>query len=100
MASSLAGSVQIEPALMMCPRYSTDYCRKAHFYSLAQRFVMKVLEDYVEMGKMVAKQLTEHQDIIQVYDHKAVKKVKKNLIHQMLKGRGCVGQSKGHNNPL
>ena len=27
-------------------------------------FVMKMLEDYTEMGKMVAKQLTEHQDII------------------------------------
>ena len=27
-------------------------------------FIMKVLEDYIEMDKMVAKQLTEHQDII------------------------------------
>ena len=27
-------------------------------------FVTKMLEDYAEMGKMVAKQLTEHQDII------------------------------------
>ena len=27
-------------------------------------FVMKMLEDYSEMGKMVAKQLTEDQDII------------------------------------
>ena len=49
---------------------------------------------------MVAKQLTEHQDIIQVYDHEAVKKVKKGLIHQMLKTKGCVGQSEGHNNPF
>ena len=38
-------------------------------------FAMKVLEDYAEMGKMVTKQLTEHQDIIQVYNHEAVKKV-------------------------
>ena len=35
-------------------------------------FVMKALEDYTEMGKMVAKQLTEHQDIIQVYNYKVV----------------------------
>ena len=27
-------------------------------------FVTKTLEDYSQMGKMVAKQLTEHQDII------------------------------------
>ena len=27
-------------------------------------FIMKVLEDYTEMGKIVAMQLTEHQDII------------------------------------
>ena len=27
-------------------------------------FVTKMLEDYTEMGKMVTKQLTEHQDII------------------------------------
>ena len=27
-------------------------------------FVMKTLEDYTEMGKMVAKQLTEYQDVI------------------------------------
>ena len=44
-------------------------------------FVMKVLEDYTEMGKIVAKWLTEHQDIIQVYNHKVVKKVEKRLIH-------------------
>ena len=49
---------------------------------------MKVLEDYMEMGKMVAKQLTEHQDIIQVYNHEVVKKDKKHLIHQILKSRG------------
>ena len=42
---------------------------------------MKVLDDYTEMGKMVAKWLTEHQDIIQVYNHKAVKKVEKGMIH-------------------
>ena len=27
-------------------------------------FVTKMLEDYLQMGKMVAKRLTEHQDII------------------------------------
>ena len=27
-------------------------------------FVIKMLEDYIEMGKIVAKWLTEHQDII------------------------------------
>ena len=27
-------------------------------------FITKALEDYMEMGKMVAKQLSEHQDII------------------------------------
>ena len=59
---------------------------------------MKVLEDYLEMGKIVSKQLTGHQDIIQVYDHKVVEKIEKCLIHQMLKGRGWVGQFKGHNN--
>ena len=59
---------------------------------------MKVLEDYAEMGKMVIKWLTEHQDIIYVYDHKVVEKVEKGLIHQMLKGRGCIRQSEGHNN--
>ena len=54
----------------------------------------------MEMGKMVAKRLTEHQDIIQVYDYKAVEKVEKCLIHQTLKSRGGIGQSKGHNNPF
>ena len=47
---------------------------------------------------MVTKQLTEHQDIIQVYYHEVVKKVEKHLIYQMLKSEGGVGQSKGHNN--
>ena len=61
-------------------------------------FVVKVLEDYAEMGKMVAKQCTKHQDMIQVYDQEVVEKVKKHLIHETLKGRGCVGQSKGYNN--
>ena len=61
---------------------------------------MKVLEDYTEMGKMVTKWLTEHQDIIQVYDHKVVKKVKKRLIHQTLESRGGVGQSEGHTKPF
>ena len=42
-------------------------------------FVIKVLENYVEMGKMVTKQLTEHQGVIQVYNHKVVKKVKKKV---------------------
>ena len=63
-------------------------------------FVTKALEEYVEMGKMVTKQLTEHQDIIQVYDQEVVDKVENCLIHQILKGKGCVGQSKGHNNPF
>ena len=61
---------------------------------------MKMLEDYTEMGKMVAKQLTEHQNIIQVYDHEVVEKVEKCLIHQMLKSRGGVGQLEGHNKPF
>ena len=52
------------------------------------------------MGKMVAKQLTEHQDIIQVYDHKTVEKVKKRLVYQTLKSRGGIGQSEGHYNPF
>ena len=49
---------------------------------------------------MVAKQLTEHQDIIKVYHHEAVKKVEKCLIHQMQESRGGIGQSEGHNNPF
>ena len=61
---------------------------------------MKALEDYMEISKMVAKQLTKHQDIIQVYNHKAVKRVKKCLIHQTPKSRGGVGQSEGYNNPF
>ena len=52
------------------------------------------------MGKMVTKQLTEYQDIIQVDSHEVVKKVEKCLIHQTLKGRGCIGESEGHNNPF
>ena len=63
-------------------------------------FVTKVLEDYTEMDKIAAKWLTEHQDIIQIYDHKVVKKVEKHLIHQTLKSRGGIWQSKGHDNPF
>ena len=29
-----------------------------------------------------------------------VQKVKKHLIHQMLKSKGAIGQSEGHNNPF
>ena len=54
----------------------------------------------MEMGKMVTKRLTKDQHIFQVYDYKAVEKVKKRLIHQTLKGRGGVEQSKGYNNPF
>ena len=61
---------------------------------------MKALEDYIEMDKMVSKQLTEDQDIIRVYDHELAEKGEKRLIHQMLKSRGGVGQSEGHNNPF
>ena len=64
-------------------------------------FITKALEDYMEIGNMGnTKQLAEHQDIIQVYDHEVVEKAKKCLIHQMQKSRGGIGQSKGHNNPL
>ena len=70
------------------------------FFFSTKTFVMKTLEDYAKMGKMVTKQLTEHQDIIQVYNHKAVEKVEKCLIHQTLKSRGGVGQSKGHKKPF
>ena len=63
-------------------------------------FVTKALEVYTEMGKMVDKWLTENQDNIQVYNHKAVKKVIKRLIHQILKSGGDVGQSKGYSNPF
>ena len=63
-------------------------------------FATKVLEDYMEMGKMIAKWLTNHQDIIQVYNHEVVKKFKKGLIYQMLKSRVGIGQSEGHNIPL
>ena len=63
-------------------------------------FIMKALEDYTEMGKMVTKRLTKHQEIIQVYEYEEVKKVEKHLIHQMLKSKRGVGQSKGHNNPF
>ena len=56
MASSLAGSTQMEPALMMYPRYSTDYCKKGTLLQFGTKtFVTKALEDYAEMGKMVAK---------------------------------------------
>ena len=55
------------------------------------KFIIKVLEDYVMMGKMVAKQLTKHQDIIQVYDHEVVEEVEEHLIHQMLKVIRCIG---------
>ena len=59
-----------------------------------------MLEDYIEIGKMVTKWLTEHQDISQVCNHKVVESIEKYLIHQMLKSRGGIGQSKGHNNPF
>ena len=52
------------------------------------------------MGKMVAKQLTKHQDIIQVYDHEVVEEVEEHLIHQILKVIRCIGQSERHNNPF
>ena len=66
MASSLAGSAQMEPALTMCPRYSTDYCKKGTLLQFSTKMLVTkiLLEDYTEMGKMVTKQLTEHQDII------------------------------------
>ena len=37
----LAESAQMELALTMCPRYSIDYCKKAHFYSLAKNVCHK-----------------------------------------------------------
>ena len=42
---------------------------------------MKVLEDSSDIGKMIAKWLAEHQDIIQVYKHEVVEKVEKHQIH-------------------
>ena len=39
-----------------------------------------MLEDYMEMGKMVAKWLTEHPDINQVYDHKAVENIRVDIL--------------------
>ena len=48
-------------------------------------FVALALKDYTKIGKMVAKGLTEHQDIIQVFNHEAVKKIEKCLIHQTQK---------------
>ena len=56
MASSLAGSAQMELALTICPSYSTDYCRKDILLQFGTKtFVRKALEDYAEIGKMSAK---------------------------------------------
>ena len=61
MASSLAGFTLMELALTMCPRYSTDYCKKGTLLqSGTKMLVMKALEDYAAIGKIVAKRLTEH----------------------------------------
>ena len=49
----------------------------------------------MEMGKMVIQQLTEYQDIIQVYDQKVAEKVEKRLIRQMLKSIGALDNVKG-----
>ena len=59
-------------------------------------FVTKVLENYTEMGKMGAKQYTEYQDIIQVYDHKAVEKVEKGLTKKKRSDLSDAKKYRGH----
>ena len=56
MASSLAGSAQIEPALTMMPKILNRLLKKGTLLQFGTKmFVTKTLEDYMEMGKMVAK---------------------------------------------
>ena len=47
------------------PKILNRLLKKGTFLQFGTKtFVMKMLEDSIEMDKMVAKQLTEHQDII------------------------------------
>ena len=64
------------------PKMLNILLKKGTFLQFGTKtFNTKALEDYAEIGKMVTKQLTKHQDIIQVYDHKAVESAEKCLIH-------------------
>ena len=47
------------------PKILNRLLKKGTFLQFSTKtFVTKALEDYTEMGKMVTKRLTEHQDII------------------------------------
>ena len=64
MATSLAGSAQMEPSQCAQDTQQTTERKCTLLQFNTKMFITKALEDYTEMGKMVSKQLTEHQDII------------------------------------
>jgi hypothetical protein len=54
------------------------------------------LEHLPDMLHMLLHKITINQNVIYAYDHKIIKPLSKNVIHEGAKCGGCIGESKMH----
>src|SRR5882762_5634460 len=52
------------------------------------------------MNPMFLKRVRKNKNIIKINDDANVSHIGKNIIHEMLESRRCIGQAKGHNQVL
>ena len=61
---------------------------------------VKVGQDGMEVVPVLLKAATIYKDIIKVHNYVLIEHVKKDLVHQTLKGWWSVGEPEGHHHPL
>src|SRR5882762_3154626 len=69
------------------------------------RFGMEVvlaetLQNMPHVNPMFCNRVRKNKNIIKINDDANVSHIRKNIVHEMLESRRCVGQAKGHNQVL
>jgi hypothetical protein len=67
------------------------------FFELSVYFVFfQPLEHLSEMLHMLLHRVVIDQNVVYVYNHKVIKPLLENVIHESAKCGGCIGESKRH----
>jgi hypothetical protein len=70
---------------------------KFAFLKLGIQFVFsQPLEHLLEMLHMFLHGINIDENVVYVYDHKIIKPLSKDVIHECAKCGGCIGESKRH----
>jgi hypothetical protein len=80
----------------------THFCHpKFAFFKLGIQLVFfQPLEHLPKILHMFLHGITIDQNVIYVYDHKVVKPLLEDVIHECAKHGGCIGESKRHHQKL